>query len=571
LLIGIDKVKSLNPLKAAASGAKGMERWLRLDGYETRLVTDEHGDVSIGDLKKEVRQLVESNQFEKLVIYFAGHGSMSGSNEIWLLSNAVGDADEVVDVGRSADDSRRGGIKSVIFISDACRTVPQSLAQSRMTGGTLFPNGEDRLEVEVDRFFATRPGDAALEIALASQGQSSVMENYVGAFTDALQKIHVDPPKSLVGTAEVDGSMGAVVLSRRLRNVLPSLVNERVQDVKLSLRQQPQLRLECGDDGYVAKPIFTKGLGSNRRRSSPVNLVLEDAAAERENQLGAITIPGLEVVLENASDLKRFEAYSETFTVLHQNAFAPSRPGATIYGRPVRSIWSSRFAELKSSTEIEAAITLNVGVTRPVSVTVQFWDGSGAVLALLPDYHLTVKVGDSGIAQMTYARTNPTCEDYYNAFVADEIRALRAQASAAVNMGLFPMDRPQVLEFSHAIRRWKKIDPTLGLYAAIGYAEVGLKSQLHSVLEYMSSDIKGHLLDLIILSRSRRRGGGVAPFCPMLSQTWAHLENSLMKCPGKIMEAGRHRQQSPWTTFTPEGMKVLREAYKDGELGWINW
>ncbi|EUC00049.1 peptidase C14 caspase catalytic subunit p20 [Rhizobium sp. CF080] len=571
MLIGIDKAKSLNPLKAAVSGAKSMESWLALDGYETSLITDEHGDVAIGDLKREVRRLVQSAEFEKLVIYFAGHGLMSGSNEIWLLSNAIDDADEVIDVGRSAEDSRRGEIGSVIFISDACRTVPQTLAQSRMTGGTLFPNGDGRLDVEVDRFFATRPGDAALEVAI-SEGQSSVVEKYVGVFTEALRSIHIDPARELIGSADVDGTEGPVVLSRRLKRVLPNLVNERVQDVKLSLRQQPQLRLECGDDGFVAKPIFTKGLRrDDKKRPQPPDPILEKRfEAAEANVLGDRSEFETELFLQDDSDRPRFEAYRQKFALLDGRLTEPMRPGATIIGRPVKSIWSYRFAELDARSSGDAVINLNGRAVHPVSVIVRFEDNTGAVLALLPNYHLTVKLDESGILQMTYSSIDPDSGENFRTFDSNEIWILRAQAAAAINIGLFPMDRHQVIEFADAIRRWKKVDPTLGLYAAIGYAEVGLKSQINSVLRFMDHDIKGSLLDLLILSGSRRRGRSVAPFCPMLSQTWAYLDNASIACPQKILEAGRHRQQSPWTTFTPDGMRILREAYKLGELNWVN-
>ena len=162
LLIGLDNASQFTPLKAAVSGAKAMRDWLAAEGYGTTLLTDEGGSVSVANVKSALRSIIQDGETEKLVVYFAGHGLLNGFSGLWMLSDAMHDVDEVIDVSRNVEAARTCGVKSVVFISDACRLLPNSVSQSRTSGATVFPVMNDHsVDVEVDRFFATRPGAPA--------------------------------------------------------------------------------------------------------------------------------------------------------------------------------------------------------------------------------------------------------------------------------------------------------------------------------------------------------------------------------------------------------------------------
>ncbi|MGO7659739.1 caspase family protein [Rhizobium ruizarguesonis] len=248
LLIGLDNAPRFPPLKAAVSGAKSVSGWLAAEGYQTTLLTDQSdGAITVNDVKLALKSILGNGDTEKLVVYFAGHGLLNGLSELWLLSSAATDVDEVIDVSRNVEAARTCGVKSVVFISDACRLLPGTVFQSRTSGAMIFPAMNDySVDVEVDRFFATRPGMAALEIASAQGSESWERERYVGIFTEALRDIHIDPDATLIGPVTIEGEATVAVLSRKLKTSLAHVVDGRAQDKSLSLRQQPQLVLECG-------------------------------------------------------------------------------------------------------------------------------------------------------------------------------------------------------------------------------------------------------------------------------------------------------------------------------------
>lgn len=70
-----------------------------------------------------VNEIVRSASTDQLIVYFAGHGVLINRNEHWLLSEAPRRANAAVNVSGSVELARFCGIRHVVFISDACRTV----------------------------------------------------------------------------------------------------------------------------------------------------------------------------------------------------------------------------------------------------------------------------------------------------------------------------------------------------------------------------------------------------------------------------------------------------------------
>jgi len=100
------------------------------------------------------------------VIYFAGHGLRNGGSEIWLLSGAPNNASEAISVEASVMAARESGLASVVFISDACRSIPSGQQNNCLVGGSIFPNEalNRRTRPEIDRLFATLPSLVAVEM-----------------------------------------------------------------------------------------------------------------------------------------------------------------------------------------------------------------------------------------------------------------------------------------------------------------------------------------------------------------------------------------------------------------------
>jgi lipocalin len=99
-----------------------------------------------------------------LFIYFSGHGIHVPGSEVWLLSRALYDPQEAVNVSGSHDQARYGGFSHVVMVSDACRTPARDLQTQQVEGSSIFANPMPRSSNPVDVFFATSLGDPSLEV-----------------------------------------------------------------------------------------------------------------------------------------------------------------------------------------------------------------------------------------------------------------------------------------------------------------------------------------------------------------------------------------------------------------------
>jgi hypothetical protein len=75
-----------------------------------------------------------------MVIYFSGHGFVLQSSEYWMLSDALEDPNAAISLDDSIVHARKSAIPNVVFISDACRSAPESLQLTQIHGSVIFPN-----------------------------------------------------------------------------------------------------------------------------------------------------------------------------------------------------------------------------------------------------------------------------------------------------------------------------------------------------------------------------------------------------------------------------------------------
>src|SRR5262249_36100436 len=137
---------------------------------------------------------------QRLVVYFSGHGFLVGTSEFWLLSRAPSNPNEAINVAGSVEAARDCGIPHVVFISDACRSTTDSLGTQSVRGYQIFPGQRVIRDprAEVDRFYATLPGDPALEVPVAKSAPA-----YEGIYTSCLLSAFEHPEDTLVQS--VDG------------------------------------------------------------------------------------------------------------------------------------------------------------------------------------------------------------------------------------------------------------------------------------------------------------------------------------------------------------------------------
>lgn len=94
LAIGIsDAGGGLDYLGGAVAGARGVHEWALAMGYESLLLVDELPDgkqtrVDVDSVKQALLRLLPlGTSTDRLILYFAGHGSLAAiDNGLWLQS-----------------------------------------------------------------------------------------------------------------------------------------------------------------------------------------------------------------------------------------------------------------------------------------------------------------------------------------------------------------------------------------------------------------------------------------------------------------------------------------------------
>jgi hypothetical protein len=192
IFIGVERCEGLPLLHDAYAGARNMHAWAVNQGIadiaRARLITDEgNRRVTFDEIFDAVNEIVRSASTDQLIVYFAGHGVLINRNEHWLLSEAPRRANAAVNVSGSVELARFCGIRHVVFISDACRTVAQDTQAQAVRGQEIFPIVEDiGWTRPVDQFFACLLGRPAAELGDPQESAASYRAVYTSALLDGL-------------------------------------------------------------------------------------------------------------------------------------------------------------------------------------------------------------------------------------------------------------------------------------------------------------------------------------------------------------------------------------------------
>lgn len=579
VVIGVDRPKAPGPLEAAASGALDIQLWLAKE-YHVTAHTDRDGEpVRFADVFETVAAYAKCMTMEQLVIYFAGHGYYASQNEIWLLSGAPDNPAEAINLRESAEFSRSSGLRNIIFIADTCRSVPQGMAASQVKGGSIFPNTQNPTQADVDIFFATLPGDPAVEVA-----PEEATREYKGLFTETLKAIHAAARSEDICTVTIGGEEKQVFPNRRLKTRLPEFFREEVARARLRIRQTPQLRIESSEPVHLTAATLAPAgpVGGGAPPVNPRPFAGASAPGAIENAARALVslkaIPDQPKGKTPATDIAKFLLASEA-----EEQRRAEKGGHFETGSGAALTGSQFLAAVAIGPQAIDFVGPEPGATelrfknaaddygrlvRPFSVVIRFADGSGTIIAALPGYVASLLVRNGGLINISYSPAEGTMGWLESRRFQSEAESRRAMAATAARHGVLAVDRDDAKAFGDTIRIGKAVDPTLGLYAALAYASVGLRDDAKSVLRYMQKDLRATLFDAWLLAGADRENVSQArplvPLCPMLSQSWDYLAPAGAAIPALLQAAPRHA--SLWTTFRPEAMDAIFDAAREGEL-----
>jgi hypothetical protein len=579
VVIGVDQPSKLPPLDGAASGAVSVSDWLKAEGFEVKLFTDEDQTkpVKAGDLFDAIDGLVNLGTLQQLVVYFAGHGCFVGTGEYWLLSQALHNPNEAVSISQCFDRARLCGIPNVVFISDACRSTSASLGIQELSGYVIFPTiNNTKVFTYLDRFLATRVGAPAYEVKDAAG-------KYSGIYTSCLLDAYSNPDDSM--TAEVGGIR--VVPNKKLEKYLLSEVPKKAE-ISNALEYPDS---QVTSDSYIGRaettavgpsPHHWRGCGgcrgcrgcggAGRPTIVSVPLTIKDLSDFELNQVGLKFVRSAAAAGRPNSAFQLlardtgFAATRDSIASAHAADISRFDTGISVFGTKLRRVIGSgikaEIARAGDGSRDPAIVPINPADWRQANVALEFDDGSGTIVAVLRHFVARVVVEKGAVVSVSYAparaggrRDAPASDDQRD--------KLHAVVATSAKFGVFRIDGPPDIrnqnarQLTNAISVHQPFDPTLALYGAYAYADAGLYEQVRAVHEKMKLQFGISLFDIAMLASTSGEGSApvdVAPASPVLSAGWQFLAAKYRKLPEKLARVQSHVVPALWTTFDREGM-----------------
>ncbi|MGC4396512.1 caspase family protein [Hydrogenophaga sp. T2] len=596
VVIGVDRTSGSDfpPLNAAAASAAAMASWGRSQGFEVDELTDANEcEVTLAEIFNCVRRIVDKRVYEQLVLYFSGHGLLlAPDSEAWLLSQAPANPNEAVNVTQCIRLARVSGIPHVVFVSDACRSMPATYGLAMVTPGSVFPSASPQSNApEVDTFYATLPGNPAYEVP-----PDQAVPSYRALLTHCLLQALKGEPPSLIRQVHHDGASLHVVASRELKRHLLNAVPKAARAASIHLTQSPDIRVESELPRYLAEvtppPDFSErlagqliskyvGAAAKTEASSEPKLELTLAARLYEQLDLALGSPGVRKhkrmrdsltlgVEDPTAELRRILTVAPDLDANIETGFA-------FIGIEAERAFVQRGhyrARLTSGRQLHLLRTsprLVEPTQQADAVLVRFTDGTGMSLSVLPGF-IGVVIAEAGRIITVNYRPSPVNELGWETYSdrREEVEESKALMGALALHGQLRLTKATVRAVASELRRYKRVDPTLGLFATYAYALSNIDAEVVSVYRHMYRDGLPVLFDVAMLASQAPQATQLspavaeplkrldfAPWMPLLSQGWLLLGEIEELMPPVLREARRYLMPGLWTRFAPEGMEIL--------------
>jgi hypothetical protein len=616
--IGVNAPDStvLPALKAAATGAEDVAKWGESQGFDVALLTDALSPITVSDVFKAVKRFVDAGTYSQLVLYFSGHGVLlSPDSEVWVLSGALANPNETINVRGSIAAARTGRIPHIVVVSDACRSMPSNFLMGSLSPGVVFPTNSPKAPMpEVDIFYATLPGDVAYELPPAE-----AVARYRGLLTDCMLGALRSEHPALVDQIGSGAESRRVITSRRLKNHLVEAVPAAATAVSIQLAQDPDMRVESDLPKFLAElaqqpsePPPDMSVATSPWRSSemivrrtlqkgrPRPRVLKKGGAKKAGKRPVARAARKVAVPVPAPAVPLARSWQYWLSSLDHSNTTPRQRLPNVAGRnSVSKITASRYIDhFLGFTGIVVSVIDVIGIrvtgfkqpcslrliggsihssvdhspkrgVPPRSALIRFVDGSCVVVSVLPGYIASVIAEEGRVLTVNYtpSRSNPGEYAMFE-YSAREIEESRALVATLARHGSLRFEAHTMEATARFLRKHKRVDPTLGLFAAYAYFEAGLADGVSSVYQYMRGDPFPLLFDVALLKMQVPMTDGVkaprnlnfAPWLPVLTQGWMLLGKAEEHMPKPLKQARRFLKPGLWTTFMKEGADILEAA-----------
>lgn len=571
--VGSTSGSSFPKLKGAVRDARAFHDWGKAQGFDCKLFVDDRKKIRFADVFDALDRFVNMGIYSQIVVYFSGHGILKAPDcELWLLSGAPRIPSEAINVRGSIDNARASGVEHVVFISDACRSLPIDLTQASLSvGSSLFSVTHYTPPLpEVDVFYATLPGNVALEVPPDATNQRDR-----GLMTQCLLEALEGRVPEVIHAFDDAGQTSRVVPCRPLKTWLTAALPLAAAAISLRLQQMPEVRIESDPScKYLAK-VANEAPALQLRPSSAAKAY----GTQSIEALATYEAPGTRRLIAStaSSGTKRLDRRRKAAPrlrpelnllptrsaaiskIVASTTSAPLAANVSIKGAIVRSVVGSEKAELVTDN---CDSWIKLASCSGTSWALRFENGSGFVVSPIPGYITTVVVQDGRIATVNYTPAAGSRNYFEYVTVADELETRRAAAAVDALNGTFSIESAGDIALADYVRVLKQVDPTLGIYASYAYARAGKFDKITDIYNIMSMEQEAVPFDVAMLA-AQTAGAAfptVAPGMPLMTQGWMMLDRFQQSLPTALAQVREFLEPSLWATFSSAGMDIL-EAY----------
>lgn len=168
---------NFSDLPGVRYSADRLERWatntdLHDTIYNVKRVSDRDGPVTVSRVRNELKDLIDSNFVDRLVVYFAGHGMhYFAEDQNWLLTDVANNFSEAISKNGLRRELMYAPIGShnpnleagqLCLISDACRNI--DVEYQRINGQSLLSFQKSDNFVDLEIFSSSSDGEIALQL-----------------------------------------------------------------------------------------------------------------------------------------------------------------------------------------------------------------------------------------------------------------------------------------------------------------------------------------------------------------------------------------------------------------------
>lgn len=571
ILIGVNEIPNLDYLSTPSRYAIEMEDWAISQGYKTSLFVDESngrptaGNCCRTDILKTITEIFDVN--DQLLIYFAGHAiETNAGNDVWLFPGYENDVNDCVSIYLNRALAYTLGIPHVIFISDACRTPSNSENLRAVTGGGILPKkNRSNPKTEIDILYSTWPGQMSTDIRdeqgiFRSTYSDCLLNCLKGQIPEVIQKVNKD--KKIFPAVITD------LLNKYLKEAVPVQMEKKGKNPQYPTgevtsrypsfvaRFDENTIITLPDPGSLKNSIEELSISNLKNMEDKINLFTKNDGGELINKSRYVTDKSLDAAHNSLGVIDYFQHFSTIYRADCMLSISGMENPLIMSNKNVK-----RFPLDFANFLVPQKIKFEGNKQKSPSVFMIGSEKKLYAVSIIEGYHTQVVFDNDKLLTVNYFPLFENYSDYIRLSTIkdfEEISERKSLIITAAKKGIFLGTE----EIAGYLRKYKELDPILGVFAAYAYFQKGNYQGVRSIHEHIMKQkhIIGDIELLNFLSQSDL--GFVRDQTevdiPILREGWSYLkilDNNLYDDLAVLLEPGL------WTSFSQKGIDWLCKNY----------